>query len=201
MRKIALLLLLSLLPAESLAESVTLAKPFSALIYNPGQLQATDSTLKVAPGELAPDFALPSIRGGTVTLSDYRGKHNVVLSFVPAAWTPVCSAQWPGYNISQTYFSANDAVLIGITVDNVAALHAWTTEMGGLWFEVLSDFWPHGRVADSYGLLRGDGMAERALVFIDKHGVIAAIEVSDINTRPPLKTLVTGLQGLSSGRR
>ena len=44
--------------------------------------------MALAVGQLAPDFGLPSHTGGTVTLSDYRGK-NVVLVFFPLAWTPV----------------------------------------------------------------------------------------------------------------
>ena len=92
----------------------------------------------------------------------------MVISFVPAAWTPVCSDQWPGYNIAKDVFDSHDAVLLGITVDNIPTLFAWTRQMGDLWFPVLSDFWPHGRVADSYGVLRGDGVSERALFVIDK---------------------------------
>jgi peroxiredoxin (alkyl hydroperoxide reductase subunit C) len=59
--------------------------------------------------------------------------------------------------------------------------------MGDLWFPVLSDFWPHGAVADRYGVLRSDGVAERALFVIDKQGIITAINVSDINVRPDLE--------------
>lgn len=166
------------------------------LIYDPGHLKPLDSSLKVAVGQPAPDFTLPSISGEHITLSQYRGRKNVVLSFVPAAWTPVCSDQWPGYNISRTYFEAHNAVLLGITVDNIPTLHAWVRQMGGLWFEVLADFWPHGRVADAYGVLRTDGVAERALFFIDTKGVIRHIVVSDINRRPSLEEVVAGLAAM-----
>jgi len=166
-------------------------------IYDPGKLPPTDSVLKVGVGEKAPDFRLKSIAGNEVQLHSFLGKKNVVISFVPAAWTPVCSDQWPGYNISRKLFDENDAVLLGISVDNVPTLHAWTQQMGELWFPVLSDFWPHGKVADTYGVLRGDGTAERALFFIDKRGVIKAIEVSDINVRPSLEQVVHDLKLLS----
>ena len=156
-------------------------------IYNPGQLKPIDSTLKAKVGEPAPDFTLPSISGELVTLSQYRGKKNVLISFVPAAWTPVCSDQWPGYNIVKDLFAENEAILLGITVDNIPTLYAWTQQMGDLWFPVLSDFWPHGAVADLYGVLRSDGVAERALFVIDKQGIITAINVSDINVRPDLE--------------
>lgn len=163
-------------------------------IYNPGILKPVDSSLKVVVGQLAPDFTLKSIKGESVTLSQYRGKKKVVISFVPAAFTPVCSDQWPGYNISKSVFDTNNAVLLGITVDNVPSLHAWVQQMGSLWFDVLSDFWPHGKVADSYGLLRSDGVTERALVFIDTAGIIRGVEVKDINVRPPLEVVVKTLE-------
>ncbi len=56
--------------------------------YSLGKLKPTDSQLKVKSGDIAPDFILPSVSGKKITLSQYRGKKNVVLSFVPAAWTP-----------------------------------------------------------------------------------------------------------------
>ena len=117
-------------------------------IYKPGNLKPRDSELKVKAGQPAPDFTLPSISGKKISLSQYRGQKNVVLSFVPAAFTPVCSDQWPGYNIVKDMFDESDAIMLGITVDNIPTLHAWTRQMGIMWFEVLSDFWPHGAVAD-----------------------------------------------------
>lgn len=166
-------------------------------IYNPGNLKPRDSILKVKAGQSAPDFTLPAVSGEKISLSAYRGKKNVVLSFVPAAFTPVCSDQWPGYNIVKDMFYENDAMLLGITVDNIPTLHAWTRQMGKLWFEVLSDFWPHGSVAAKYGVLRSDGLSERALFFIDKEGVISAILVMDINRRPDLEACSTELKKLN----
>jgi peroxiredoxin len=150
----------------------------------------------VKVGDKAPDFILPSISGHKVALSDYIGKKNIVLSFVPAAWTPVCSQQWPGYNIAKEIFEKSDAVLIGISVDNIPTLYAWTKPMGELWFPVVSDFWPHGAVAKTYGVLRDDGTAERALFIIDKQGIIRYIDVHDINTMPRLEDLSKELDQL-----
>lgn len=180
-------------------ENVALAasQPLRDSIYDPGQLKPRDSILKVAPGDKAPHFTLPSISGREISLADFKGKSHVVLSFIPAAWTPVCSDQWPGYNIAEKLFKEHNATLLGISVDNIPTLHAWTAQMGELWFDVLSDFWPHGKVADSYGLLRSNGVAERALVYINKDGIISHIEVSDINTRPPLEGIVQQLQSMN----
>lgn len=166
-------------------------------IYNPGELKPVDSILKVKAGDAAPDFALKAVSGKTISLKDYYGKKNVVISFVPAAWTPVCSDQWPGYNIVQDIFDINDAILLGITVDNIPTLYSWTNQMGKLWFEVLSDFWPHGAVAKKYGVLRSEGISERALFVIDKKGIIRYIDVHNINRRPPLETLIRELEKLN----
>lgn len=167
---------------------------FKDNIYNPGELKPIDSELKVKVGDQAPDFTLPSVSGREISLSRFRGKKNVIISFVPAAWTPVCSDQWPGYNITKDLFDRNDAALIGITVDNIPTLYAWTKQMGRLWFPVLSDFWPHGAVALKYGVLRSDGVTERALFIIDKKGAIRAIHVSDINIRPDLEYIAAELE-------
>lgn len=165
-------------------------------IYDPGRLKPVDSKVRVKIGDKAPDFILRAVRGGQVSLRQFHGRKNVVLSFVPAAWTPVCSTQWPGYNVGKEFFDETDTILLGITVDNIPTLHAWTQQMGSLWFDVLSDFHPHGRVADAYGVLRSDGTSERALFLIDKKGIIRYVDVHDINERPPLDDLVKEMRKL-----
>jgi len=185
--------LLAIVPALVLAQETSIPKE---RIYQTGQLKPLDSVLKVKIGDPAPDFSLPTIDGGRVALSDFRGKKNVVLSFVPAAWTPVCSGQWPGYNIVQDMFEETQTALIGVSVDNVPTLHAWVQEMGGVWFPVASDFYPHGRLAEALGILRSTGEAERSLFLIDKHGIIRYIDVHDINSRPDLGPLIKAMQAL-----
>jgi len=174
-----------------------LSDAFKNNIYNPGQLKPIDSKLKVKVGEKAPDFTLPSLSGKKISLSQFKGEKNVVISFVPAAWTPVCSDQWPGYNLAKVIFDKNGAILLGITVDNIPTLYAWTNQMGDLWFPVLSDFWPHGKVSKMFGVLRSDGVADRALFIIDKKGILRYAHVSDINKRPDLKDLATELEKLN----
>lgn len=180
----------------SVPMAFAISDAYKGNIYQVGTLKPIDSVLKVKRGQPSPDFTLPSISGEKVSLSQYRGKKNVVLSFVPAAWTPVCSDQWPGYNISKDIFSQYDAILLGITVDNIPTLYAWTNQMGKLWFPVLSDFWPHGAVAKKFGVLRSNGVSERALFVIDKKGIIRYIDVHDINKRPPLEDLMGALEKL-----
>ena len=187
------LFMMVLVPASGHCRSTA----FGSSIYDPGHLKPRDSLLKVKVGETAMDFTLPALSGDRVGPGQFRGEKNVVLTFIPAAWTPVCSDQWPGYNIAKPLFDRHDAVLLGISVDSRASLHAWTQAMGGLWFDVLSDFWPHGRVADAFGILRSDGTAERAIIIIDKKGVIRFIHVSDINRRPDLGMIIKALESIT----
>jgi peroxiredoxin (alkyl hydroperoxide reductase subunit C) len=195
-KKATLLIVALMLTLSVPAWAQTHSEAYKDNIYVTGVLKPIDSVLKVKVGDAAPDFMLPSITGQKITLSQYRGKKIVVLSFVPAAWTPVCSDQWPGYNIVKDFFDQNDATLLGITVDNIPTLYAWTNQMGKLWFPVLSDFYPHGRVAEAYGVLRSDGTSERALFVIDKKGIIRYIDVHDINKRPSLEVLIRELEKL-----
>ncbi|MDD4732029.1 MAG: peroxiredoxin [Desulfovibrio sp.] len=180
-------------PAEARADH-----PVRPGLFDPGPLSSQDSTLKVHVGDAAPDFALVDLAGKTVRLSDYRGQRNVLLSFVPAAWTPVCSGQWPGYNLALKTFEEHDTIVLGLSVDNRPTLFAWTEAMHGIDFPVLSDFWPHGRVADLYGVLRSDGMSERALFLIDKQGVVRFVDVHDINKRPDLGKIMAEVKKLSA---
>jgi len=173
---------------------------FEGNIFDPGQLKPRDSRLKVEIGQKAPDFTLPSIDGRNIQLKRYLSKKNVLISFIPAAWTPVCSDQWPGYNIARPLFEKYNTILLGISVDSRATLFAWTRQMGDLWFPVLSDFWPHGAVASRYGVLRGDGTAERALVFINSKGIITHIHVGNINVRPPLELIIKQLARMNTDK-
>ncbi len=190
----ALFMFISPAPVNALSDA------YKDNIYDTGTLKPTDSRLKVKVGDMAPDFTLRSVSGQKVSLSDYRGKKNVVLSFIPAAWTPVCSDQWPGYNIVKDLFDEHNAILLGISVDSLPTLYSWTNQMGKLWFPVLSDFFPHGAVAEKLGILRSDGTAERAIIIIDKQGIIRYMDVHDINRRPPLDSIVRELEKLGRGK-
>jgi peroxiredoxin len=191
----AVLLFLALWTA---AKAHAVSEVFEGRVYKVEKLKPIDSQQKLKVGDNAPDFSLSSISGEKVSISQFLGKKNVVISFVPAAWTPVCSEQWPGYNIAKSLFDANSSIILGITTDNIPTLYAWTQQMGGVWFSVLSDFWPHGEVANKYGVLRSDGTTERALFIVDRHGIVRYVDVHDINERPNLEVLIRELEKLKN---
>ncbi|MDH4066241.1 MAG: peroxiredoxin [Acidobacteriota bacterium] len=147
-------------------------------------------------GDEAPDFELRSHRGGSVKLSDFRGKRNVVLAFHPLAFTPVCAAQMCGYQSDLSRFDAADATVLGISIDAQPSKSAWAQTFGPISFDLLSDFYPHGDVARKYDVFREkDGISERAIFVVDKTGKIAWAKVYDIPQQPDNADLFAALKG------
>jgi glutaredoxin len=81
-------------------------------------------------------------------------------------------------------FAGLDTQVLGISVDSVPCLTAWAKDLGGITYPLLSDFWPHGAVAQRYGVLKDDGRTERALFVVDKQGIIRYVDVHDIDLQP-----------------
>jgi peroxiredoxin len=77
-----------------------------------------------------------------------------------------------------------NAQVLGISVDHVPGLKAWAESLGGINYPLLSDFWPHGAMANLYGVLRSEGYTERAIFIIDKQGIIRYIDIHDIDKQP-----------------
>jgi peroxiredoxin len=151
--------------------------------------------MPLKPGDEAPDFELRSHRGGTVRLSDFRGKRQVVLAFHPLAFTPVCATQMAGYEADLAKFEEMGAAVLGISVDAQPAKSAWARTLGTISFDLLSDFHPHGDVAQKYGVYRPiEGISERALFVVDKQGTIAWAKVYDIPQQPDNRELLDALR-------
>ena len=125
----------------------------------------------LAPNTPAPDFSLPDADGNSVALSDYRGR-NVVLAFYPHDWSNVCSSQLSLYQELLDNIHEYNAEVLAVSVDSQDSHRAWRDQMH-ITFPLLSDFWPHGAVAQQYGAFREqNGFAERALFFVDAEGMI-----------------------------
>ena len=74
--------------------------------------------------------------------------------------------------------------VLGLSVDSVPSLKAWADSLGGITYPLLSDFYPHGKVAEMYGVLRPEGYTERAIFVLDKQGIIRYVDVHDIDKQP-----------------
>lgn len=146
------------------------------------------------------DFSLPDGNARQVKLSDYRGK-NVVLAFYPADWSPVCTSELALIQETLGDIRGYNAEVLGVSVDGVYSHRAWA-EKQHLEFPLLSDFWPHGAVARQYGVFReNDGIANRALFFIDAEGVLRGTWVAeDPAIAPGLNIVFDALERIQGGR-
>lgn len=144
-------------------------------------------------GDPAPDFTLPATLQDTVSLSQYRGRVNVVLAFYPFDWSPVCSLQLPGIQADLPQFQELNAQVLGISVDSRHSHKAFAEHLG-LEFPLLSDY--DKQVCQAYGVLRPNGSAERALFVVDRLGVIRYAHVSPIGEAPDNKPVLDALRKL-----
>lgn len=133
-------------------------------------------TLEV--GAAAPDFTLPDYNKEQVSLSDFQGKKNVLLVFYPFAFSGVCHGELCQVRDDLAEFQNDKVQVIGVSVDSPFALKAWA-DQEGYTFPLLSDFWPHGEVAQAYGVFNEQaGMANRGTFLIDTEGKVRFSEVN-----------------------
>ncbi|MCA1712449.1 MAG: peroxiredoxin [Actinobacteria bacterium] len=126
--------------------------------------------MAVDVGDEAPDFELRDQDRTPVRLSSFRGLKNVVLVFYPLAFTGVCQGELCEIRDSFQDFSGDDVVTLAVSVDSAAVHKRWADEQGYA-FPMLADFWPHGEVARTYGVLdEASGLALRGTFVIAKDG-------------------------------
>ncbi len=146
-------------------------------------------------GAEAPDFTLRGSMGSKVTLSEYRGKKNVVLSFHPLAFTSVCTGQMVLLELAHERFDQLDTQILGLSVDALPSKDAWAQAIGVKSFPLLADF-PGGEVARQYGILRPQGTSERAVFVIDKQGIVRFVRVYPIKELPRPEEALAVIEGL-----
>jgi alkyl hydroperoxide reductase subunit AhpC len=81
-------------------------------------------------------------------------------------------------------FTGLNTQVLGISIDHVPALIAWAESLCGISYPLLADFWPHGEVAERYGVLREEGYTERAIFLIDKEGALRWSKIYDQDEQP-----------------
>ncbi|MEQ4517893.1 peroxiredoxin [Pseudarthrobacter sp. B907] len=130
-----------------------------------------------AVGVPAPDFELVNQFGEPVRLSDLRGRA-VVLVFFPFAFSGICTGELCELRDNLALFEDADAAVLGVSVDSKFAQRAYA-EKEGYTFDLLADFWPHGAVAEQYGVFDPEsGMARRGTFIIDADGIVRYVVVN-----------------------
>ena len=94
-------------------------------------------------------------------------------------------------------FEEEDTQVLGISVDSTDTNRAWAESLGVEQVLLLSDFWPHGEIAQAYGVLREGGFNERATFIVDKEGIIRFKHIYDINEVPDNEELLQSLRAIA----
>ncbi|MGH3146742.1 MAG: peroxiredoxin [Rubrobacter sp.] len=129
-------------------------------------------------GDQAPEWTLKDQNNQERTLAEFRGAKSVLLVFYPLAFSGICTGELDQLRDDLDAFQNADVQVMAISVDSVYTLKAWS-ERQGYEFPILSDFWPHGRVAQAYGVFNDKtGFANRGTFLVDAGGVIRFVELN-----------------------
>lgn len=116
-------------------------------------------------------------------------------TFHPLAWTRICAEQMVSLEKNYETFEKLNTIPVGVSVDTVPSKHAWAKELKISKLRLLSDFWPHGRVAQLFGIFRDeDGFSERANIIIDEEGKIIFFKIYEIKELPDIEEIIKFLE-------
>ena len=149
---------------------------------------------RVKVGDRSTDFSLEDQNEEVFTLSKFKGK-KVLLSFHPLAWTSVCAEQMKSLEKNKKGFDSLNTTAVGLSVDTVPSKKAWAKSLNIESTRLLSDFWPHGKVAEAYGIFRSKyGTSERANIIIDENQKVAFVKIYPVGQLPDIKEVIEALK-------
>lgn len=129
-------------------------------------------------GSEAPDFTLRNQNNEEVTLSEFRGKQNVLVVFYPFAFSGICTGELCAVRDDIGSFQNDDVQVLAVSIDHPFTLKAWS-QAQNYDFPLLADFWPHGAVARAYGVFEENrGMSLRGTFLVDRSGIVRFAEVN-----------------------
>lgn len=141
-------------------------------------------------GKKVRDFILKDHHGEEFNLSFCRGK-KVLLSFHPLAWTSICATQMKDLEKNRKTLEKLNTMAVGISVDSVPCKAAWAESLKIKNTPLLSDFWPHGKLARYFGIFDGEkGFSKRANVIIDEKGRVMFVKVYPLKEVPDIEEII-----------
>jgi len=145
-------------------------------------------------GNKAPTFILDDHNEKPFKLSDFKRK-KILLSFHPLAWTSVCAKQMQSLEENKRNFDKTNTIAVGISVDPTPSKKAWAEHLGIKNTQLLSDFWPHGAIAQQYGIFReDDGISKRANIIVDEEQNISFMKIYPISQLPDIQEIIRFLE-------
>ena len=148
----------------------------------------------VKKGRKVKYFTLKDQNADDFNLAGCQGKR-VLLSFHPLAWTPICAQQMQSLEKSKKALDKLNTVAVGISIDSIPCKAAWAKSLKIKSTRLLADFWPHGALAKSLGILRVEGFSERANIILDETGKVMFVKVYPIRELPDMEEILTALKG------
>ena len=149
-------------------------------------------TIKI--GSKVTDFTLDDHNEKPFKLSDFKGK-KILLSFHPIAWTSVCAKQMQSLERNKKKFDKINTITVGISVDPTPSKKAWAQHLEIKNTRLLSDFWPHGAIAQQYRIFReDDGISERANIIVDEEQNISFMKKYPISQLPDIQEIIRFLE-------
>lgn len=149
---------------------------------------------KLRVGDEAVGFALIDQDKREFKLSDFKGRR-ILLSFHPLAWTSVCAEQMKSLEKTKETFDSLRTIAVGISIDTVPSKKAWADSLRIKNTRLLSDFWPHGKVAKLYGTFRHeDGFSERANIITDENQKITFFKIYKLGQLPDIQEIINVLR-------
>lgn len=150
----------------------------------------------ISVSQVAPQFVLKDQKDQDVDLLTFRGK-KVLLSFHPLAWTGVCAEQMLSLEKNYQRFEELNTIPLGLSVDAVPSKKAWAEHLNIQKIRLLADFWPHGGVAQDYGLFReSHGTSYRANVLIGEEGKILWVKTYPLSQLPDIEDVLETIRAL-----
>ena len=144
----------------------------------------------------AKNFSLKDQNDKTFDLFEHTATR-VLLSFHPLAWTQFCAGQMKSLEENWDVFTELNTLLVGISVDSVPCKKAWADSLGITLTPLLCDFWPHGVVAQQYGLFRdANGFSERANVLIDENQTVRLVKIYPVHSVPDINEIIAFVRSL-----
>jgi len=135
--------------------------------------------MAVEVGSQAPDFTTRTASGEEVTLSSFRGEKSVLLVFYPFAFSGICTSELCQVRDELPRYQNDDVQILAVSTDPTFTLKAWA-KAESYEFPLLTDFWPHGAIAQAYGVFNDKaGFAVRGTFLIDKTGTVRFAEVNE----------------------
>ncbi|GGK88316.1 peroxiredoxin [Mangrovihabitans endophyticus] len=133
--------------------------------------------MPIEVGAQAPDFTLKDQDNQEVSLSDFKGRKAVLLVFYPMAFTGTCQGELTEVRDNLDAYENERVQVLTVSVDTAYSHKVWAMREG-FTFPLLADFWPHGAVAQAYGVFNEvAGFANRGTFVIDATGVVRFAEM------------------------